>query len=231
MKTRILVNAGFSLAFALVFVLRIALLGSAALAAPQENSTASWEHWHEGQSVEAAAPVVQNRQVSKGNRLQLLGSLGGAYRGDLYNTPMVSFSGRYHFSERHAWEIARIYAGFSTPWALNAEVISKTQYTPDVQLSRFQLVTSYVFSPIYGKYAWNDQQTVYFDIFGTAGGGVRFAQDLQPIFELGLGMNHYVFAKRLSIVPELRIRGYSEKRTRSTLVIESLAQLGVAWLW
>jgi outer membrane beta-barrel protein len=195
-----------------------------------EESSRAWEEWSKTQFQDVNIPVVQNRQISKVGRCQIIGDFGISNRNDFYNNSIFTFSGRYYFSEVSAWEVVRIYVNHSTPTALNREVIAEAGYTPDVQLSRYQVVTSYVYSPIYGKYAWNDKRTVHFDMYGSVGGGVRFATDLQPIFEVGLGMNNYIFARKLSIVPEYRVRVYSEQRTQSTVVFESLVQLGVAWL-
>jgi hypothetical protein len=64
----------------------------------------------------------------------------------------------------------------------------------------------------------------------TAGLGLRFARDVQPLFEGGLGSNHFLLGKSFSIVPEYRIRLYNEQRTQSTFVMENLFQLGASWL-
>ncbi len=185
----------------------------------------------QNQELDSAAPVVQNRQVIKARRFQLGMGMGYSDRNDLYSHLLLSVSGRYHFTEFHAWEVIRIYTMLNQASSVFQEAFDQANLKPDVQQSCFQVVSSYVFTPIYGKYSWTDLHTIYFDIFATVGGGLRFADQLQPVLEVGLGMNHYLFKNRLSIVPEFRVRGYSEARTRQVGVIEHLGQLGVAWIF
>ncbi len=222
-----------SLIFGLIFDLTLCFQNSASYAQDLNTaSTQAWEKWIQSRESQDTPTVVQDRQVVKENRFQILGSfLGTADRNDLYHHYLISLSGRYHFSESHAWEFSRFYLNFPFSSNINKEVISKTEYSPDIQLSRFQWVSSYVWTPIYGKYAWNGKSTVYFDIFVTAGVGFRFAKDLQPVFETGIGMNHFLWMKRFSIIPEYRLRVYSEQRTETTTVLENLFQLSTAWLF
>jgi len=88
-----------------------------------------------------------------------------------------------------------------------------------------------VFSPVYGKYTLGGDGIVYFDAFVSVGAGLRFANTTQPFGVVGLGTSHYLFGKNFSMVPELRLRAYSEKRTQNTFVLEWALQLGVAWLF
>jgi hypothetical protein len=113
------------------------------------------------------------------------------------------------------------------------EIQQKTAFVPDARTSHWQLSSSYVFAPIYGKYAWNDAQVIYFDLYGTLGAGVRFPTggSVQPFGVVGIGMNHWILPPHFAVVPELRLRGYTEQRTGSTFVLETIAQLGVSWLW
>lgn len=190
----------------------------------------SWDQWIASQSVNLSRPVVQNRQISKAGRFQIFGPLLGiSDRQDFHTTFILSLAGRFHFNEQFAWEFLRFDFTFPSQTDLAKEIQEQTSFRPDVQLSRFQVGSSFVYSPIYGKYAWNSNEIVYFDIYGKVGGGIRFATDQQLFGELGVGMNHYL-SKSISLVPEIRWRLYSEKRTESTFVAEGLFQLGVAWL-
>ncbi len=192
----------------------------------------NWDQWLASQPQAAVHPVVQNREIHKSGRLQLLGPLIGlSNRQDFYTTYIVSVAGRYHFTEQSAWEFLRLDYTYPSRTDLAQQIQDQTSFRPDVQLSRVQLGSSFVYSPIYGKYAWNSESIVYFDIFGKVGGGVRFADDRQPFGEVGVGMNHYVFFRRLALVPELRWRFYTEKRTDKVFVAEGLFQLGVSWLF
>ena len=192
----------------------------------------TWDEWANSSGKDSMQPVVQNRQIEKAGRFQLIGPLAGiSNRQDFYTTYILSLAGRYHFTETSAWEFLQLDFTFPSPTGLATEIQSQTSFVPDVQISHFQIGTAYVYTPIYGKYAWNSDSIVYFDIFGTAGLGVRFANDRQPFVELGVGMNHYIWARRLALVPEIRWRFYSEQRSQSTFVAEGLLQLGVSWLF
>jgi outer membrane beta-barrel protein len=198
----------------------------------QPTNHETWEDWVQSKADQSDSPVVQSRQISKANRVQLILPLVGmSDRKDYYTNYMVSGAARFHLSEKHGWELIRVNFGFPQASQLNQEIKNKTDYQTDVQLSKFQLSSSYVFSPIYGKYAWGGDSLVYFDMFATAGVGLRFASDRQPFAETGVGMNHYIFARKLAVVPEYRLRIYSEKRTESTMVFESMFQLGGSWLF
>lgn len=206
---------------------------SVAMAATPETSASAenWSQWLESVSEESSVPVVQNREITKAGRFQLLGPLLGlSDRQDFHKTYALTLAARYHFSEKSAWEFLRVDFTYPSRTELAQEIQKQTSFRPDVQLSRLQIGSSWIYSPIYGKYAWNSEKIIYFDIFGRAGGGIRFAQDQQLFGELGFGMSHYL-SKSLSLVPELRWRFYTEKRTAPTFISEGLLQLGVAWLF
>lgn len=97
--------------------------------------------------------------------------------------------------------------------------------------SRDFLRSSLTGAPIEEGGAETDTLTPYETFTRTVGAGVRFANDKQPFGELGLGMNHYVWGRRLALVPSIRWRFYSEQRTQSVFVAEGLMQLGVSWLF
>lgn len=207
-------------------------LGSAGRSeADTSGQSQNWDQWIGSQPTDSSKPVVQNREITKAGRFQVIGPLIGlSDRQDFYTTYILSFAGRFHFTEQSAWEFLRFDFTFPSQTDLAQEIQEQTSFRPDVQLSRFQLGSAFIYSPIYGKYAWNSNSIVYFDIFGRAGAGIRFARDQQLFGELGVGMNHYL-SKRLSLVPEIRWRLYSEKRTENAFIAEGLLQLGVAWLF
>jgi len=196
-----------------------------------DESSTTWEEWVNAQPSVAENIAVQNRLITKAGRFQIVGPLFGmSDRKDFYTTYVMALGARFHFTEKHAWEFLNL--NFSLPLEndLANQIRQQTGFQPDVQLSRFQMSTSYVYTPIYGKYAWGENRIVHFDIFGSVGGGVRFSNTFQPFGELGLGMNHFIFSNRFSIVPEVRERVYSEQRTSSVMVYESIFQLGIACL-
>lgn len=205
------------------------LSGTAAIA-----DTANWNQFIEQTPANAGMqdPVVQNRAISRTGRFQLFGPLiGRSDRQDFHTTYALTLAGRYHFTEESAWEFLRIDYTKSSQTDLANEIQTLTSFRPDVQLSTWQLGSAYIYTPIYGKYAWSGQSLVHFDIFGRVGAGIRFANDRQPFAELGVGMSHYINSLRFALVPELRWRVYAENRTSKVLVTEGFLQLGVSWLF
>lgn len=214
----------------------VAALAVSATTAHADTAPAAsgWNQFVE-QSLPASdtqTPVVQNREVSRAGRLQLFGPLiGRSDRQDFHTTWVLTLAGRYHFNEESAWEFLRVDYARSSQTELASEIQALTSFHPDVQLSTWQLGTAYVYTPIYGKYAWSGSSLVHFDIFGRVGAGIRYANDRQPFAELGVGMSHYAWSQRMALVPELRWRFYSENRSTKVWVTEGLLQLGISWLF
>lgn len=194
------------------------------------DSNSQWDAWIRDHS--DRLPVVQERFIERTGRFEIAGPLlSKIERQDFFNTYAIGASARYHFNETHAWEILNLSRSFPVESSLAKEIREKTSFVPDAISSRLQIGSAYVFAPIYGKYAWGSDTLIHFDIYGTLGAGVRFIEDGQQIFgELGLGMTHYFAYRRLSIVPDFRVRFYQEQRSSSVPVLEAIFRVGVAWL-
>lgn len=201
------------------------------LTSPLISNAAAWSEAITSKAEENAFAIVQNRTVTKQNRWQIAGpSIGTSGRGDFYTNYFAALGLRYHFNETHGWEIGRALWNSSSPNSTAIDVEARTGLRPDSQISELSLSTSYVFTPIYGKYAWNERSLVHFDMYALVGAGMRFARDHQIFAETGLGMNHYLSA-RFSLAPEVRVRLYQEDRSTSVFVAEVFASLGAAWLF
>jgi outer membrane beta-barrel protein len=189
-------------------------------------------NWLEPGLTSQPAPVVVARTVPKRLRFQLKLDSFLAERRDLYINWGFALSGRFFFAEEHGVET-------QFNWQDNIltdtaeRVQTQTGFRVDTKPARWQWGAAYVWAPVYGKYAFGGQSLIHFDLYFLAGGGIRFplTGELQPFAQLGLGMNHFIGWNRLSLVPEYRVRFYSEKRTNDTFVVESLVSLGVAWLF
>ncbi len=193
--------------------------------------SSTWDKLIQSESESRAIPIVQNRAITRAGRFQISGPfLGMGERRDFYNNYFIGAGARFNFSEKHGWEILRATWAFPEESSLAREIREQTHFQPDAQSSRLQLGSAYVFSPIYGKYAWGDEKLIHFDIHGSLGAGVRFAKDRQVYIETGVGMSNYILSSSVSVVPEIRMRVYQEDRTTSVVVVESLFQLGLLWL-
>lgn len=192
-----------------------------------------WEDWVE-QNKESLDhleyPAVQNRNIQKAQKFQILGpALGISERKDFYNIYFLSFGVRRHWSESLAWEPLRVTRTYYKLTQTAREVQEKTSFRPDSQTSLWQLSTSIIFSPVYGKFVWNRDHLYHFDVYTLGGLGVRFARERQVFAEFGLGMNHFIWANNISIVPEFKFRVYQEQRTEKVTVFESLYGIGLSW--
>lgn len=211
-------------------ILSLALYANLSVCADAPNTHAEWEKWAQSQAELSGLPAVQRRTVKKDGHFEIMGPFVGlSDRKDFYTNYLLSAGARYYFSGAHAWEI-RGYWGFPVESKVASEIREQTGFRPDAQTSRLQISSSYVFTPIYGKYAWGESSIVHFDLYGTLGAGIRFASEQQPFLETGIGMSHYILSSSISLVPEFRLRVYQEQRTQSTTVLEGVFQLGISWL-
>jgi hypothetical protein len=120
------------------------LVGPVAFA---EDAPKTWDEWAAPRPGDSAQPVVQARQVSKAGRFQIVGPLVGiSTRQDFYTTYLLSFAGRYHFTERSAWEFVQLDFSFPSATGIANDIQNQTSYHPDVQLSHFQIGTAYVYT-------------------------------------------------------------------------------------
>lgn len=194
-----------------------------------ETTQKRWES-----NVDAKVPtgaVVQNRAIEKAGRTSwVLPSVGTSDRKDLYDNFYVSAGARYFFSETHGLEFARVLLNFPFASGLVNQIQNQTGFMPDSRQSNFSLGASYIYSPIYGKYAWNETSLVHLDAYFLFGGGIRFSNAIQPYGEVGIGSAQYLGTSGFAVVPEIRWRVYPESRSSLVIVGEWFFQVGVSWL-
>jgi outer membrane beta-barrel protein len=179
------------------------------------------------------APIITNRAVTKAGKFSVVGPIVGfSDRRDLYDHYPASLGVRRYFSENHAWEIARVNYEMYSLSAVASDVIANTGYVNDAHQARWSVSSGYVWSPIYGKYALGESKLVHFDITLGLSLGLRFASSTQVTIEPSLAMIHYVTPYFSLILPEIRTKVYSEKRTTgSEMISEFSCQVGVGWLF
>jgi hypothetical protein len=120
---------------------------STAFAAPETTKTPETPEWKDyiqtsQMDRESTGTAFQNRQIEKESRLQLLGGFALLDRNDLYFNPTFTLAGRYHFSEKHALELSRFYFSSPSATSFQKEVILNANYTTDVQINGFLLISS-----------------------------------------------------------------------------------------
>lgn len=193
----------------------------------------AWEKLMDKKAVPSDVPVVTNRAVTKAGKFQVVGPIiGFADRKDLYSHTPVSLGVRRFFGENHAWEIVRVNYDIYSLTSTAEDVIASTGYVVDARQAYWSVSTGYVYSPIYGKYAFGENSMVHFDGYIGLSLGTRFARSTQFFAEPFFGMQHYLTSYFAIVLPEVRIRLYSEDRMRSSeFVSEFLVQMGVSWLF
>ncbi|GEM_PF-4665478 len=212
----------FTIAVISLFAFQIPAMGSE-----------EWDKMMDAKVAPSDAPIITNRTVTKAGKFSVVGPIiGFSDRRDLYDHYPVSLGVRRHFSENHAWEIARVNYEMYSLSAVASDVIANTGYVVDARQARWSVSSGYVWSPIYGKYALGESKLVHFDIALGLSLGLRFASSMQVTLEPSLAMIHYVTPYFSVILPEIRTKVYSEKRTTgSEMISEFSCQVGVGWLF
>jgi outer membrane beta-barrel protein len=197
------------------------------------SSGSEWDSYVDKKAPSDGLPIVVNRAVVKDGKFQVFALAGTADRQDLYSHYPISAAVRYHFSEQHAWEILKLnYDNFALTGAAQS-VIRQTGYQVDAVQAYWSLSSGYIFTPVYGKYAFSESFLVHFEMYGGAAVGARFGlNQVQPMLEPLIGALHYLTPHFAILLPELRVRLYQEKRMSSTdFVSEVVVQAGVSWLF
>ncbi len=212
------------------FVLAVTALFAFSLPA---LASEEWDKMMDSKVAPSDAPIITNRAVTKAGKFSVIGPIiGFSDRRDLYDHYPVSLGVRRYFSENHAWEIARVNYEMYSLSAVASDVIANTGYVVDARQARWSVSSGYVWSPIYGKYALGESKLVHFDIALGLSLGLRFASSMQVTLEPSLAMIHYITPYFSLILPEIRTKVYSEKRTTgSEMISEFSCQVGVGWLF
>jgi outer membrane beta-barrel protein len=198
------------------------------------DGTSAWEQFIDKKIPADALPVVTNRAIKKSGKFQIVGpAVGISGRQDLYSHTVFSLAARYHFSEGHAWEFLRVHYDNAVLSDVAREVITQTGYQVDAKLAPWSLSTGYVFTPVYGKYALSESTLVNFDMYIGASIGARFIpSSAQLTFEPFIGATHWLTPYLGIMLPEIRVRLYTEQRTVSNdFISEIVGQVGVTWLF
>lgn len=196
-----------------------------------ENSDEEWKSYVAGQLELQKISIVQNRWIDPTGRFQFGANVGTIERRDFTVTNFFSLHLRRHFTRKMGWEIFKSTFSSTSNSTLLTDVEKHSPYPVDAKRSSLQLSSSLLMTPIYGKYAWWDNNVAHFDVYLKLGLGARRADVWQPFLSSGLGSNHYFGSRNFSLAPEFEIRAYKENRVGEVLVVESVFQLGGSWLF
>ncbi|MCA9513588.1 MAG: outer membrane beta-barrel domain-containing protein [Myxococcales bacterium] len=180
--------------------------------------------------LERAIRVLQRRPIVKDGRfeLTLTGGIGASDR--MYRHVTATATGRFHVSEFVS--IGATYAHyFSSESKLYDDVTGDFELFPERSEIRWYAGADVSVVPIDGKFAVFDDGLVYWDIYGSLGGGVTTTSrgDARPTGMVGLGLRFY-FAKWLALTFEVRDHIFIESyRAGNELVNNVVGQGGFSF--
>lgn len=124
--------------------------------------------------------VIQPKTLLKIGRVELQPMIGGLTNDPWVNRYLFGLSAAYHVTEIFAVEVH----GFGSPnlgvndqKAVTKDVISKNEVAPQINRLTGAATVNLSFSPLYGKLATLGQNSIVFDIYATAGGGIAYTLD------------------------------------------------------
>lgn len=162
--------------------------------------------------LDALVRVVQQRQVLKSGRFELLVGAGLVANDQMYDHWLATTTGRVHVSE---WiSIGATYAKyFSEPSALQATVMDDFEVFPELSALQWYAGGDVTFVAMDGKFVFFDDSIVYWDLYASIGGGVTKtsrSDDLKPTGMIGAGMRIFL-TDWLTLTFELRDHMFIEK--------------------
>jgi outer membrane beta-barrel protein len=192
---------------------------------------------------EKEVSIVQERVVSRRNRVELAPEFLGSFGGDTYSrTSGLGLNVHYHITPR--WSLGARYAyNFNslTPEGKAAvdraeedfrhNPTSPTAAVPTLDYPRSEMFASLYWYPIYGKMNLLDKGIAHFDLYALAGyGRVSLSSGSVPSYTAGGGFGFWWtqhFASRVEMRYQTYTAKYFDTSTKLDLAIASL-QLG--WL-
>jgi outer membrane beta-barrel protein len=172
---------------------------------------------------EVNVQIVQDRVVSRRNRVEIAPEISGTFGGDTYNrTHSLGLNLNYHFTPR--WS-----AGLKYNYAFNAlttegeammhnatEDFKKnpehpTQGFPDVDYPKSETLALIDWYPLYGKMNLLDKGVLHFDMYVLGGyGQVQLASGGTSTYTGGMGLGLW-FTQHFTSRVEMRYQNYKAK--------------------
>lgn len=189
---------------------------------------------------ETRSRIVQDRLVTRTNRVEFGLSYGGVMGGDAYlKTQSAGFQMDYHITPR--WSIGARYYDFGNNLTAEGQRIFEqarsnyksgaTGYAVDIDYPISAAMAVLNWYPIYGKTSFLDLGVSQFDLYLLAGGGtITLSSGETSLYTVGLGVGSWI-TKHLSARAELRYQGYNDQPvTGSRQLDTAAASLGLGWI-
>lgn len=187
------------------------------------------------------ARIVQDRIVSRRNRLEFGVAYGGIIGGNSYlHTQSVDFAAHYHITPR--WSVGVQYSDFQNSLSPEGKRVFNQYraqqtagglpaYAVDVDYPLNATMAFVHWYPIYGKTSFMDMGVSQFDIYLMAGGGqLELSSGSTPIYSVGAGIGAWL-TQHLTLRAEIKYQSYKDQPiTGSRDLGTGAATVGMGWI-
>lgn len=189
---------------------------------------------------ESRSRIVQERLVSRDNRLEIATSYGAIIGGDAYlKTQSAGFQLDYHFNPR--WSLGARYYDYGNSLTAEGQRIFNqarinfqagvTGYAVDIDYPLNATMAVLNWYPIYGKTSFLDMGVTQFDIYFLAGAGqMSLSSGTSGLLTAGSGVAAWL-TKHLTARAELRYQTYKDQPVTGSRQLDTgVASLSLGWI-
>jgi outer membrane beta-barrel protein len=189
---------------------------------------------------ETRSRIVQERLVSRNNKLEVGLSYGGVLGGDAYlKTQSASVQLDYHITPR--WSLGARYIDYGNSLTNEGQRVfdqarknyqaGATGYAVDIDYPLNAKLAVLNWYPIYGKTSFLDMGINQFDVYLLAGGGaITLSSQDTSLFTAGAGIALWM-TKHLTARAELRYQAYEDQPVTGSRQLDvGAATIGIGWI-
>ena len=192
---------------------------------------------------EQSVTVIQNRAVSRTNRVEISPEFSGSFGGEAYSkTKSVGMKVNYHINPR--WSLGLKYnTSFNTLTPEGEASVNRAiaDYEanpgkpdmpfPQLDYQKSEMMALVNWYPFYGKMNMMDKGIAQFDVYGIGGlGQVQLSSGAKSSYTAGLGVGFWL-NKNISTRAEMRYQNYKAKYFDGERNLDlAIASFQVGWL-
>jgi len=194
-------------------------------------------------SPEKEISIVQNRLVSRRQRVEIAPEFGGTFGGDTYTkSQTLGLNVHYHFNPkisvgvRHAYffnqmtsEGKSLFDRAYQDYLENSDLPS--MQVPDIDFGKSESMVLLNWYPVYGKMNVFDKLITQFDLYAVLGyGQIEMSSGSKPTYTIGGGFGFW-HTQKISSRIEMRYQNYkAEYYTGEKSLNLAIASVQVGWL-
>jgi outer membrane beta-barrel protein len=156
--------------------------------------------------------VIQKKFFPKQGRHEITAGILGGIPLDTFSVSIVGgMAYAYHFHQSWAWEVGHVL--FGRNFATNStRALEQNNKRPELIQPAVLLSSAVLWSPVYGKIAFNQNTIYHWDTYFILGGGMSISEESRaPAGVIGLGVRFFL-NRWLSTKLEFRDYMYMEKQ-------------------